>query len=171
MRRVLVIGCGGAGKTTFSPRLAGATGLPVVHLDSLYWHPGWVPTPDHEWDRTVAELLERPAWIMDGNYGRTLERRLGAADTVVFLDMPRTLCLWRILKRRFAHEGKTRPSVAAGCPERLTLEFLWWVWTYPERRRAGILARLEKLSGDKKVVVLRRQAEIERFLAGLFPPS
>jgi adenylate kinase family enzyme len=167
MRRVLVIGSGGAGKTTLAVRIAARTGLPLIHLDSLYWRPGWIPTPTDEWERTIAELVQRPLWIMDGNYGGTLEPRLAAADCVVFLDVPRLRCLWRLLKRRVRHAGRSRPSVAPGCPERLTAEFLRWVWTYPTRRRPGILARLDELRGDKAIAILRKPADVEHFANGL----
>ena len=91
MRKVLVIGSGGAGKSTFASKLSKRTGLPLIHLDSLYWRPGWIETSTAEWDQTIEHLLGRDTWIMDGNYGRTLERRLAACDTVIFLDLP----LWQ----------------------------------------------------------------------------
>ncbi len=87
LKRILVIGSGGSGKTTFARRLAERTKLPLIHLDALYWRPGWDPTPDEEWRAKVAELVNTPAWIMDGNYGGTLNIRLAACDAVVFLDI------------------------------------------------------------------------------------
>ncbi len=167
LRRVLVIGSGGAGKTTLAARIAEATGLPLVHLDALYWHPGWVPTAPDAWRAVVAELVARPAWVMDGNYGGTLNARLAAADTIVFLDWPRIGCLWRVVKRRLRYRGRRRPSMAPGCPERLSLDFLRWIWEYPARRRPGILARIHALEGGKRVEVLRNRADVEAFVAGL----
>ena len=165
MRKVLVIGSGGAGKTTFSKQLASRTKLPVIHLDQLFWHPGWVKTPDEEWDCLIAELCARDAWIMDGNYGRTLAQRLEAADTVVFLDLPRLVCTWRILKRQIRYAGRVRPDAAPGCPERLTLEFVAWVWTYARRRRPEIMERLDALRATKRIVILRSEREIRAFLS------
>ena len=167
MKRVLVIGSGGSGKTTFVKALAARTGLPVIHLDQLYWHPGWVKTPDEEWDRIILELSRGDAWIMDGNYGRTLPTRLAAADTIVFLDLPRVVCTWRILKRQLRYFGRTRPDAAPGCPERLTWEFVSWVWTYRSRRRPGILQRLERLRDGKRVIQFRSQADVDRFFEQL----
>lgn len=167
MRRVLVIGSGGSGKTTFAKRLATRTGLPLIHLDQLFWSPGWVPTPNAEWDRLIAELAARDSWIMDGNYGRTLAPRLAAADTVIFLDLPRLVCTWRILKRQIRYAGRTRPDSAPGCPEQLTWEFVSWVWTYPERRRPGVMAQLEAVQQSKRVIILRSQREADRFLESL----
>lgn len=165
MRKVLIIGSGGSGKTSLANALAARTGLPVIHLDQLFWHPGWISTPNDEWDRRVAELVARDAWIMDGNYGRTLPMRLAAADTVVFLDTSRLVCTWRILRRRLRHLGRGRPDVAPGCPEHLTWEFVWWVWTYRSRRRPGILRSLEAVRRDKQVLILTNGREVIEFLA------
>ena len=164
MRRVLVIGSGGAGKSTFSTRLGERTGLPVVHLDSLYWRAGWNETPKEEWKQVVSGLLERDAWVMDGNYGGTLDARITSCDTVVFLDLPRIVCLWRVLRRWLRYRGRARPDMAPGCNERLSVEFLRWIWDYPVTRRPEIMTRLANLGEGQRVVVLRSRAEVERFL-------
>lgn len=165
MRRILIIGSGGAGKSALARRLGASAGLPVIHLDAHFWHDGWVETPKEEWNRIVGEMLQRDAWIMDGNYGGTLDLRLAACDTVIFLDMPRLTCAWRVIRRRFMHSGRARPEMPAGCPERLSWEFFQWVWTYPRRRRAGILARLSTLRPDQRVVILRTAGQVDGFLA------
>lgn len=167
MQRVLVIGSGGAGKTTFSAALAQATGLPLINLDALYWRPGWVEPSRADWAETVETLIAQSRWIMDGNYGGTMERRLEACDTVVFLDLPRWLCTWRVLKRWARYFGRSRPEMPEGCPERISLQFLLWVWRYPDERRPGILARLAQLEGGergRRVIVLRSRREVAEFL-------
>lgn len=169
MERVLVIGAGGAGKTTVASTIAERLGLPLVHLDALYWHPGWTPTPPDEWRRVVESLVARPRWVMDGNYGGTLDIRLAACDTVIFLDLPRHVSLWRVLKRRLRYWRRVRPDIAPGCPERLTWEFVQWIWTYPKRRRGQILERLRRLTG-RQVVILSSPSEVQRFLADLPRP-
>jgi adenylate kinase family enzyme len=161
-----VIGSGGAGKSTISRRIAAATGLPLVHLDRLYWHPGWTPTPEDAWERVVRDVVAGSRWVIDGNYGGTLPLRLAAAETVIFLDVPRTRCLLRVLKRLGQHRGRNRDDVGPGCPEHLSREFLWWIWRYPATRRSGVLAQLadfERRGG--RVAVLRTDAEIDRFVA------
>ncbi len=162
-----MIGTGGSGKTTVARRLAQRTGLPLIHLDALYWRSGWQPTPADEWRATVQSLISRDAWIIDGNYGGTLDVRLAACDTVVFLDLPRLVCLWRVLKRQVRHLGQVRPELAPGCRERLTWEFIWWIWTYPSRRRGEVLKRLAALDQEKRVAILRSSAAIDAFLASV----
>lgn len=167
MKRILIIGTGGSGKTTLARRVAERTGLPLIHLDTLYWHPGWQPTPLEEWRATIQRLVSQDRWIMDGNYGATLDLRLEACDTVVFLDLPRLTCLWRVLKRQLRHVGRVRPELPAGCPERVSWQFLVWIWTYPARRRGDILQRLAALDQRKRVAILRSAAEIEAFARSL----
>ena len=165
MKRVLVIGSGGSGKTTFATRLSRLTGLPLVHLDSHYWLPHWQKRSDAEWSAIVADLVAGERWIMDGNYGGSLDLRLEACDTVFFLDFPRRTCISRVLKRQLAHLGRSRPELPAGCRERLDLEFLAWIWTYPRRRRPEIIAGLSALEGRKRIHVIRSDAETETYFS------
>ena len=171
MRRVLVIGPGGAGKSTLARAIAERVGLPLVHLDACYWRGGWVPTPADEWAATVARLTAGDAWVMDGNYGGTLDARLAACDTAIFLDLPRLVCLWGVVRRWLRYRGRTRPDLAAGCPEQLSWEFVQWIWTYPRRRRPGVLARLRALEGGKRVVILRSRRAVRRFVESLAQES
>jgi adenylate kinase family enzyme len=168
MRKVLVIGSGGAGKSTFAKRLGARLNIKVIHLDSIYWKPGWVETPKTEWLKTVEQLLKRESWIMDGNYSGTLELRLQSCDTVIFLDLPRIVCLWRVMKRLLRYWHRSRPDMADECREKFNLEFMRWVWGYPQRTRPKVLARLKEPSQRKKIIFLRSQAEVEKFLASLF---
>lgn len=165
MRKVLVIGPGGAGKSTFSNQLGELLNIEVLHLDKFFWRPGWSEMPKPEWLKTVEALLKRDAWIMDGNYSGTLAIRFQACDTVIFLDMPRTLCLRRMLKRLIMYRQKSRPDMAEGCRERLSLKFILWIWNYSSRSRPKIVKMIESSSGEKKIVWLRSQSEVERFLA------
>ena len=162
----MVIGSGGAGKTTVAHEIARRLGLPLIHLDARYWRPGWIETPKEEWRRVVEELIAQPRWVMDGNYGGTMDMRIAASDTVVFLDLPRIVCLWRVLKRTTRFWGKTRPEITAGNPERMTWEFVKWIWTYPKRRRPALLVKLSALE-DKRVIVLSSQRDVDQFLAEL----
>ena len=169
MRRVLVIGSGGSGKSRLAVRLAERTGLPLIHLDALYWKPGWAESPKAEWAEKVAQLTSGAQWIMDGNYGGTLDQRLAACDTAIFLDLPRTLCLWRVVTRRVRFHGRARPDMVEGCPERLTWQFIGWIWRYPFERRPRILERLSSLRSDQRAIVLRSKSDVDAFLESVSP--
>ena len=165
MKKILVIGPGGAGKTTFANQLGEILGIEVVHLDSLYWKAGWVEPPKLEWAATLAEVLGRSAWIMDGNYSGSLGLRLEASDAVVFLDLPRLIWMWRVLKRAARYRNATRPDMANGCPERLNIEFLVWIWNYRKRTRPKILKLLQEHKSNREIIRLRSSEQIEQFLA------
>jgi len=165
MKKVLVIGSGGAGKSTLANQLGKLLKIEVFHLDQLYWRPGWVETPKTEWLKTVEELVSRDSWIMDGNYSGSLDLRLAACDTVIFLDLTRTLCLWRVLKRAVVYRNRNRPDMAKGCPEKLSLEFMLWIWNYPRRTRPKIIKMLESKQSEKRIVWLRSRSDVDRFLA------
>lgn len=164
MKRVAILGSGGSGKSTLARRLGSALGLPVIHLDALYWKPGWVETPRGEWEQIQRDLVSQERWVIDGNYGGTLEIRLNAADTIVFLDLPRSVCLRNVVKRRVRYAGRSRSDMAPGCEERLTWEFVRWVWDYPATRRPGILRTLARYAPERRVVRLRSRRQIEEFL-------
>lgn len=139
MRRVAVIGSGGSGKSTLARSLGQATGLPVIHLDREHWQPGWVEPTREQWHQTHAALIEKSAWIIDGNYGGEMQPRFAACDTVIFLDYSRWTCLVRVLKRWWMYRGGGRPDMAPGCTEKLDFKFLRWVWNYPKRNRPRVL--------------------------------
>jgi adenylate kinase family enzyme len=163
MNRILVIGSGGAGKSSFARQLAARTGLPLIHLDAHYWRSGWIEPSKTEWALQVEHLVAGERWIMDGNYGGSIERRLAACDTVIFLDLPRWTCLWRVVRRRIQYHGRERPDMKPGCPERLGLDFLWWIFRYPALRRPAIVKRLAALRPDQRVTVLQSAREVHNF--------
>ena len=163
MQRILIIGCSGAGKSTLARKLGEKTGLPVVHLDALFWKPGWVETEREVFDARVLAELEKPAWIIDGNYARTLPVRLEKCDGVIYLDFPRWLCILGVLKRVLTTYGTVRPDMPEGCPERFDWEFLKWVWNFNRNNREKTWAQLEKLPAEK-VMILKNRREVRRFL-------
>ena len=169
MNRVLLIGSPGAGKSTLSRRLGEKLGIEVIHLDSLYWHAGWVETPREEWSAVVADVVHtRSSWIIDGHYNSTLETRLAVADTVIFLDVPRFVCLWRVLKRWAQYRGRTRPDMPEGCEEKIDWEFVHYVWDFA-RKVPKIYETLNRYRDDYNfnLVVLKNHLEVEAFVASL----
>jgi adenylate kinase family enzyme len=168
MKRILVIGSSGAGKSTFSRRLHEATGLKLIHLDKIYWKPNWVETTDKsEWRRTLAEVLKGDEWIIDGNYGSTLEMRLERCDTAILLDLPNYICTWRVFKRSVIYRRRKRPDMAEGCAEKFDWEFLKWTWNYPARSKPKVEELLKRFEGEKIIIRLKSKQEIENFFMKL----
>ena len=136
----------------------------VIHLDSLFWKPGWVETPLDEWTELQEDLVQQETWIIDGNYGGTIDIRLAASDTIIFLDLPRTVCLWRVVKRWLQYIGKPRPDMAPGCPEKVDWEFVKWIWSYPDTRRPSILERIDQYRDGRTIIRMRKSSEVRQLL-------
>lgn len=168
MRKVLVIGSGGAGKTALALQVGEITGLPVVHLDRLYWEPGWTAPDRDVWHQRLQGAMSRDEWILDGNYSATIDIRLAEADTVLFLDFSPLICIWRVIRRYLRHRGSSRPDMAPGCEERLTLGFLHWIWTFRPRRRDRLKRRItESTQDDVAVIVLTTRRQVDRYVERL----
>jgi adenylate kinase family enzyme len=165
MRRVLVIGCPGAGKTTLARQLAERSRLPLVHLDFHYWRPGWKLPDSKEWRARVIALADAPAWIMDGNYSNTYDIRMPRADTLIWLDYPRSICIRRVLRRTLTGYGRTRPDLPESCPERFDIPFFRYVWNFPEKHRPRIANAIERFGGHLLVARLCSDREASEFLA------
>jgi len=163
MRKIVVIGSGGSGKSVLARTLGAITQIPVYHLDAMYWKPGWEPTPSIEWEARQRELVQRDAWIIDGMYNRTLPIRLRACDTILFLDFPRGLTTYRVIKRGLQYYGKTRPDLSEGCPEKLRWDFLKLVWTFREHKRPGLIQAI-KTFPDKTLIRLTRPREVQNLI-------
>jgi adenylate kinase family enzyme len=166
MERILIIGCGGAGKSTLARQLGDKLNLPVVHLDKLFWHPGWVESPKEEIDEKIMAEMEKPQWIMDGNYNRTLPERIKHCDTILYLDFSRFACIRGVLKRVITTYGSVRPDMGEGCPERFDVAFLKWVWDYNKDKRASNYALLNQAT-HAQIIVLKNRKMVKHFLQSL----
>ncbi|MEP6620915.1 MAG: topology modulation protein [bacterium] len=172
MKRVLVIGGPGAGKTTLSTRLGKVLGLPVVHLDAHFWRSGWRETPRPEWADRVAVLASAERWVMDGHYAGTLALRARAADAVVVLAPPRLTCAARLVRRGLRDRGRQRVDLAPGCAEQVPpWAFLREAWSFAATEvpvALAVMAGPEAARPDgtrARVVVLRSVTEAKRFVA------
>jgi demethylmenaquinone methyltransferase/2-methoxy-6-polyprenyl-1,4-benzoquinol methylase len=166
-RRILVLGPSGSGKSTFARRLARIRRLPVVHLDVLSWQAGWVQTPTDQFTARVESAVRQPAWVMDGGYSQTLHLRLPRSDHVVLLRASRFRCMFNVLRRWATWRGRQRPDIAPGCPEKIDLEFAWWVLWVQGGHHARTMRRLVEMAPEKPVTVLRSGAESDRLLASM----
>jgi adenylate kinase family enzyme len=168
MRRVAVIGCGGCGKTILANELARRLDVPVVHIDSHYWQVidgervEWTP---EQWAACHRRLVALNEWVMDGMKLGVLDERLARADTVIYLDLSTAACLSGIFRRRMRYRGKLRPDL--GVYDRITPEFLRWVWSFRRRHRPLLLAKLARFEGN--TILLRRRRDVRRFLYTITP--
>ena len=167
MYRILIIGCAGAGKTTLSRQLQEKLGLPVVHLDQIWWSPGnWEHLERDAFDKALLLELEKPRWIMEGNYDRTLPMRLEHCDTVIWLDYNRFVCMGRWLKRIVTNWGKVRFDMAPGCFERFEWAFAKEIWNFNKVNR-GKYESLFAHSRDKKIYRFKTPCQLKKYLETL----
>lgn len=162
MLRAVVIGCPGAGKSTFARGLRDTTGLPLYYLDMLWHRPDRTNISREEFDRRLGEILQKERWIIDGNYSRTLPPRLAACDTVFLLDIPPETCL----AGAAARIGKQREDLPWVEPE-LDEEFRQWIIDFPKDQLPEIYRMLEGLRAGQTLVVLRSREEAEAYLQRL----
>ena len=152
MKRVLILGPGASGKSTFAVRLGEVTDLPVIELDKIFWRPGIVATPRDEWAKVQEELVKKERWIIDGDLGPydAAEVRLRAADTIIFLDFSLVRCAWRALLR-----------------SRERADFWFWLLRYRRQSRPILLAAIAKHAAQADLHLLRNPRALRRFLARL----
>lgn len=141
-RRVLIVGCGGAGKSTLAVEMGKRFGLPVVHLDKLWWLPDWQTRSEQEFDELLFCELEKSDWIIEGNYFRTFKTRLSYADFCIFLDYDTELCINSVYERAAKYKGVTRPDMTDGCTEQVDDEFKNWITSFKENVRPRMLSEL-----------------------------
>lgn len=161
-KRILVLGPSGSGKTTLSIRLGRILGIETIHLDAYFWKPGWTSTPQPDWRTTVASLIRKESWIMDGMYESTLDLRIPAAETMIVVERSRLVCLWRVLKRKATISDHCRPDAPAG--QRLDRAFLRYIWRYPAVTGPFLFDCIRRYGADKTLVKLSGSNETQRFL-------
>lgn len=169
MNRVMIIGFSGSGKSTLAGQIAKLIGTEPTYMDSLNFLPGWVETSREYKRDKLAPILECDKWVIDGSYRQVLyKERIEKADTIIFLDMNRLLCLYRVIKRRIMYNGKVRPDMAKGCPEKIDFEFLKWVVLDGRKKRPKFYRELEEIRktfGDtKKIYIFKRPRQVKNFL-------
>lgn len=162
-KRILVIGSPGSGKSTFSKKLSEITGIPLIHLDKEFWNYGWVETPREEWVKKQEDMLSGGQWIADGNYGGTLDMRIEKADTIICFQLSRIVCMLRYFKRVITNINKVRPDMPEGCPEHFDLEFMKYIWDFPEKSGKRNFQRLQRVK-DKHMVVFKKKNDANKYI-------
>ncbi|MFM9938796.1 MAG: topology modulation protein [Hyphomicrobiaceae bacterium] len=165
LNRVVVIGSSGVGKSTFARRLGAVTGIPVTHIDQLFWQAGWVPTPKDVYLARLAAVVAQERWIIEGVNPSTLDLRLPRTDQLIWLERNRLACLWRVGRRVVSTYGRVRPDVAPGCPEKAPdCEFLTYIWTFGSRIAPRIEVAIEKHVMRDRTVRLHSDREAQAYL-------
>lgn len=163
--KIAIIGYSGAGKSTLAHKLGICYKCEVLHLDSIHFASGWIERTDEEMAADVRLFMEKENWIIDGNYSSILyQRRMDKANQIVFMNFNRFYCLWRAYKRYRIYKGMTRPDMADGCYEKFDWEFIRWIlW---EGRSKKAKKRYHSTIADypDKTIVLKNQAQLDRFL-------
>ena len=159
MKKVIVIGSPGAGKSTFARKLRDGTGLPLYYLDMVWHRSDRTNISREEFDQRLCEILEKDRWIVDGNYLRTLEMRLHACDTVFFLDYPLEVCLQGV-ESRIGRQREDMPWVETEFDQ----EFRQWILDFPREQRPEICRLLEKYREGRSIHIFHERADADRFL-------
>lgn len=159
MKKVIVIGCPGSGKTTFAEKLKECTELPLFYLDAIWHKPDRTHISREDYDNRLAEILKSGEWIIDGNYSRTIEPRIQACDTVFLFDLPTEVCLQGAISRL----GKARYDVPWIDAE-LDPNFKKEIEDFPEKSLPGIYELLGKYKEGRQIIIFKSRNEADEYL-------
>lgn len=162
MKKVIIIGCPGSGKTTFAEKLNKCTGLPLYYLDAIWHKPDKTHISREEYDEKLSEIFDTPEWIIDGNYKRTIEARLQQCDTVFLFDLPTEVCLQGATERI----GKGRYDLP-WIETELEDEFRQFIEEFPQKTLPSIYELIDKYKEKKQVIVFRSRAEADEYIKNM----
>ena len=164
----MVIGVSsGVGKSTFARKLGEALKINVYHLDTLYWQPNWEETTLEDFSKAQQEIVIQDQWIVEGNYSSTFEIRAEYADTIIYLELPLSVCFYRVVKRWLTNIGKTRIDMAEGCKEKLDWDFIKFIYTTYYPRKKKMQKRFQSFQASdsqKEIISLKNKQEIHSFI-------
>jgi adenylate kinase family enzyme len=164
VQKICIIGSPGSGKSTLAKNIGSLLDVEVIHMDTLFWKPNWVASSMDELADAQALHVGKDRWVIEGNYSKIWRSRFETADTIIFLDIPRYVCFYRVLKRFWQNRNQTRSDIGKDCPEKIDLEFLWFVWTYPSKRRWKAVQVIEEHSLEKETIILYNNNEVANFI-------
>ena len=165
MDRIVIVGCSGGGKSTLARALGARLGMPVIHLDVLFWKPGWRESEPLRFRLAVEAAVAGERWVSDGNFTGASAMRLARADTVVWIELPMALCLWRAVWRSLSNLRRARADLAPGCPEKIDFAFYRYIWTWNRLTRPKMQRAIDRFAGGARVIRLRSNRQIAAFLA------
>ncbi len=169
MNRIAIVGCSGGGKSTLARALGAALGLPVVHLDALFWKPGWVESDPEPFRACVDAALAGKQWVSDGTFTSVADINLARADTIVWIEQSTALCLWRAFRRVLTSLGRTRADLAEGCPEKFDLAFYHYIATWNRLARPRLQSAIDVFGPHARLIRLSNDREIAAWLGEVLP--
>lgn len=164
MQRIAILGSSGAGKSTLARSLSEKLDLSIIHLDQLFWQPGWVEGDQSVLRDRIEQETSAQAWIIDGNYASHFDVTLARVDTILFLDYPTRVCLARALKRIVTTYGVVRGDMAPGCPERFDFEFLLYIWRFRKDIRPRIVHAVKDRERGVRLIRFVKPQQTEAWL-------
>ena len=171
MNRIAIVGCSGGGKSTLARALGARLGLPVIHLDTLFWKPGWVEGDRETLRAEVESAVLAEDWIVEGNFIGASALRFARADTIVWVDLPRVTCLWRAVWRAASAFGRSRPDLAPGCPEKIDFAFYGYILSWDRVTRPRMEAAIATFGSTARLVRLRNDAETAAWIEAATGPA
>lgn len=158
----------GVGKSTFAMRLGKALKLDVFHLDSFYWKQGWVESSLEEFTEKQEKMLSHySSWIVEGNYSSTIKLRADHADTIIYLELPLRICLYRVIMRWLTNLGYKRHDLGGECTEKMDFAFIKFIVTTYRKRKKWMREFMNSYHDTRRVICLKNKKEIEYFLKGM----
>jgi adenylate kinase family enzyme len=170
MNKIVIIGSPGAGKSRLARELGSIYNIKVYHLDRLFWLPGWKEKPRDTRIDILQDIVRERQWVIDGTYLNTSELHLETADTIIFLGIPRLVCLWRLMKRHQVFDGRSRRDIPMGCKDKLTLFLILKVLGFPFQSRRELHQRLRNYN-SKQIFWFHSTREVEDFLSLQIPQA
>ena len=167
MNRIAIVGCSGGGKSTLARRVGERLGLPVVHMDQIYWTPGWVAQDPDVWRAGVDEAARGEAWVIEGVGSSASALRFRQAEIIIWLEAPVWLCLWRAVRRSIATHGQVRADMAPGCPEKFDPAFWLYIWRWKRDTRPKLDAAIAEQAAEAKVLRLHGRKAVAAWVASL----
>jgi adenylate kinase family enzyme len=165
VRKICIIGSPGSGKSTLAKIIGNHLEIEVIHLDTLFWKAGWVSVSREQLELAQASYLMKHKWIMDGTYSSVWKPRIEKADTIIFLDFSRWVCLYRIFYRYWKYRKQTRSDMGKDCPEKIDFAFIRFVWNFPKKKRGRVFEMLQMNAQGKQIIVLRNRKAVADFLS------
>ena len=167
MKKIVILGCAGCGKSTLAKKIGSKFNIPVLHLDTIYWKANWQLEDNDVFLNKQLEMLKKDSWIIDGNYRDTLDLRLKDCDTIIYLDYPRRVAIFGIYKRYFQYRNKQRDTIADGCHEKIDRSFFKWVWNFKKNAKPIIINKINQFQSEKKVYIFKKRRQLNKYLKSL----